>query len=180
MTSPTVPTVRNIWEAEELAEYFPAVLTVGPHRRDVQNFDHPDHTVISFEDCWIEGDAYGPKRHHVESIVTFGVDHPDSVLVHCHKGVSRSTAAAITLLLATGVDPDRAVAEVRSAHPRGRSFYPNPVMVKYAAELFRVPELPAIVEEYEYWSKPATLRNADGTARTLDTRHETRLDRTEW
>jgi predicted protein tyrosine phosphatase len=61
-----------------------------------------------------------PQRHHIEELLAFGrtlgagVYAEPHILVHCHMGISRSTAAA-TLLLAEAEPerhPDEIVAEI--------------------------------------------------------------------
>lgn len=63
----------------------------GPHRRTVWRF----HDVIGEHSGMVP-----PQPADVEAILTFGrapggIDH---LLVHCHMGISRSTAAAVILL----------------------------------------------------------------------------------
>jgi predicted protein tyrosine phosphatase len=85
----------------------PAFGSFGEHERIELRFDDiieasPDQVV--------------PSRAHVEQILAFGRDIPGGppsrphLLVHCHMGISRSTAA-LTLLLAQAC-PDRSATEV--------------------------------------------------------------------
>ena len=89
------------------------------HRRLELRF----HDVIEAGPGWI-----APERLDVEQLLSFGRDLTESrgthLLVHCHAGVSRSTAAA-TLILAQA-RPDRPADEVLQAVVRQRSHaWPN-------------------------------------------------------
>ena len=89
------------------------------HRRLELRF----HDVIEAGPGWI-----APERLDVEQLLSFGRDLTESrgthLLVHCHAGVSRSTAAA-TLILAQA-RPDRPAEELLQAVVRQRSHaWPN-------------------------------------------------------
>jgi predicted protein tyrosine phosphatase len=89
------------------------------HRRLELRF----HDVIEAGPGWI-----APERLDVEQLLSFGRNLTESrgthLLVHCHAGVSRSTAAA-TLILAQA-RPDRPAEEVLQAVVRQRSHaWPN-------------------------------------------------------
>ena len=89
------------------------------HRRLELRF----HDVIEAGPGWI-----APDRLDVEQLLSFGRDLTEArgthLLVHCHAGVSRSTAAA-TLILAQA-RPDRPAEEVLQAVVRQRSHaWPN-------------------------------------------------------
>ncbi|NBB71846.1 MAG: protein-tyrosine-phosphatase [Alphaproteobacteria bacterium] len=64
-----------------------------PHRRVVHRFDDVLGAV---------GDAAPPEVGHVDAILRWGdvlaAEAAGHVLVHCHAGVSRSTAAAVMLM----------------------------------------------------------------------------------
>ena len=83
------------------------------HRRLELRF----HDVIEAGPGWI-----APERRDVEQLLTFGRDLTEArgthLLVHCHAGVSRSTAAA-TLILAQA-RPDRPAEEALKAVVRHR------------------------------------------------------------
>lgn len=63
----------------------------GPHRRTVWRF----HDIVTERP-----DQQAPQAGDVEAILTFGreVRGIDHLLVHCHMGISRSTATAVILM----------------------------------------------------------------------------------
>ena len=72
-----------------------AFAAYDPHHRLTMRF----HDIIGPWPGWEP-----PERHHVEALVEFGGELDDAgenlshLLVHCHAGISRSTAAMATLL----------------------------------------------------------------------------------
>jgi len=48
--SSLLPTVRNLEEAREICGEFASVLTVGPEDFEVDDFGHPAHKVVTFDD----------------------------------------------------------------------------------------------------------------------------------
>jgi predicted protein tyrosine phosphatase len=139
----TPPTVRNLAEAKQLARDFPAVLTVGPRPKEVK-FRHRNHLVVPVSDVVDPGHWDAPTAAHVQQIIDFGLVNDGPMLVHCHMGISRSSAAAITVLLARGVDAESAVRTLAHLHPKDRQFVPNDLIIAGAAELLGVPELPEL------------------------------------
>lgn len=144
-----LPTVRNLQEAKVLNDDFPAVLTVGPRPQEVL-FGHDNHMVQTFGD--VSRDSWqAPKKFHVEEIVQFGLDNEEDILIHCHAGMSRSTSSAIGILLARGVDAETAVSGLRRIHPQDRPFIPNPIIIGFLSDMFKVHDLRKIVKHYEWW-----------------------------
>lgn len=105
----------------------------GQHHRTTLRF----HDIIDPEDSRIL-----PAPEHVQAILRFGSDLLGSstdrqdghLLVHCHMGVSRSTAAMISLLaqIHPGEDEDRLFARLREIRPQA---WPNSLMITYADDL---------------------------------------------
>ncbi|MFC6789250.1 tyrosine phosphatase family protein [Methylobacterium komagatae] len=101
----------------------------GVHRR----------TTLFFHDCLGPGtDKHGtvlipPERSDVDAILAFGRDLGDAshVLVHCHYGLSRSTAALLMLFAQeeTGTD---ATALVERLHALREPAWPNARMIAFA------------------------------------------------
>ena len=105
----------------------------GQHHRTTLRF----HDIID-----PEASRLLPMPEHVGEILRFGSDLMKSsgdredghLLVHCHMGVSRSTAATLTLLAQThpGEDEDRLFARLREIRPQA---WPNSLMITYADDL---------------------------------------------
>ncbi len=104
----------------------------GPHKRLTLHFDD----IIAPT----PGMAL-PERHHVEALVEFGkglaaaVDDPlHHLLVHCHAGISRSTASMAILLAEARPETDEDVlfAHIREIRPQA---WPNSCMIGLADDL---------------------------------------------
>src|SRR3546814_602215 len=105
----------------------------GPHHR----------TTLHFNDIIeaIEG-RVAPTPADVAEILRFGADiqassserEENHLLVHCHMGVSRSTAAMLTLLAQAYPEEgeERLFTRLREIRPQA---WPNSLMVGYADEL---------------------------------------------
>jgi predicted protein tyrosine phosphatase len=121
------------------------------HVLSILDPDHPDpeafgsydphrRTILRFHDI-IEPIAgmILPEPEHVEAVLRFGdelaQEHPGRVeghlLVHCHMGVSRSTAAMLTLLAQTHPEEseDRLFERLVEIRPQS---WPNSRMVEFA------------------------------------------------
>lgn len=78
-----------------------------------------------------------PNPSHVETILDFGAaidsEAPSRLLVHCHMGVSRSTAAmaAIMAQAQPDKDEDRIFEMLREIRPQA---WPNSLMIQFADE----------------------------------------------
>lgn len=107
-----------------------------------QRFDSHHRTTLTFHDIIepIDGKLM-PGPEDVGDILRFGEALAASrderaeghLLVHCHMGVSRSTAAMLALLAQVhpGEAEDRLFARLREIRPQA---WPNSVMVGYADE----------------------------------------------
>lgn len=133
--------IVNIEEAAELAAEFDTVITAGPTADEVAAyFTHPDHLVVEFHDT-IHRSWGGPSRADVRTILEFAATRVDrSILIHCHAGMSRSTAAAIAILTSWGLAPDVAFEHARGARPaeaidEDRLFVPNALLLSHADAL---------------------------------------------
>lgn len=118
-------TVRNIREAAQLCHEYDSVLTAGPDLSEVRHFGHPDHKVVSFDD--ITGGFGAPTYEHVAEMLDWGKTR-NNILVHCHAGISRSTATAWGISIAHGHDPKEAIASLYEAHPVTYGFWDDPMI----------------------------------------------------
>lgn len=75
-----------------------------PRPESLDGYAGISHRLLNFDDVIDEYPGFdAPQYHHVEQILDFGTDMrghagPPHLLVHCHAGISRSTAAAAILL----------------------------------------------------------------------------------
>jgi predicted protein tyrosine phosphatase len=122
-----------------------AFLDFPPHRREALRFDD----VIA-----PTPEAVAPSPDHVAQLLAFGRDVEVAgefahLLIHCHAGVSRSTASAALLLAQE--DPARPIeaifAEIARQRPRA---WPNLLILEYGERaLGRVGEIvPAVAAQY--------------------------------
>ena len=100
----------------------------GPHRRVVYRFD--DVVEVGF--------GYtAPTQRDVTAILEFGRElldePPEQLLIHCHAGVSRSTATAAILMAQNNAGREREVfEELDRVRPRS---WPNALMLSIADAL---------------------------------------------
>jgi predicted protein tyrosine phosphatase len=123
-----------------------------PHHRLTLRF----HDVIGPWPGW-----EAPERHHVEALVAFGEELDQAgenlshLLVHCHAGISRSTAAMATLLARhTPLGEEEAIfTRIRAIRPIA---WPNSRMVGFADDVLgRGGRLSAALGEHYRLQAPA-------------------------
>jgi predicted protein tyrosine phosphatase len=103
-------------------------------------FDPPRHRLtLRFHDVILPHPDYvRPTRADMEKVLEFGRTLPGGdpahLLVHCHMGISRSTAAATAILLQAhpGLDEDEALAHIHSIRAKA---WPNSLMMSHADAL---------------------------------------------
>lgn len=138
-----LPTVRNLYETALIGDQFGAVLTSGPEQSEV-NFGLDNHRVWTFHDT--SHIRTGPQLYQVEEMVFWGAEQED-LLVHCHAGMSRSTATAWGVAIARGLDAYDSLVALREAHPfdytdqEKRWFCPNSLLVEHLQVVFNDPRL---------------------------------------
>ena len=110
-----------------------------PEPEDFKLYPAHERLTLRFHDILAPVDGLvAPEREHVAQILDFGRDcaghSARGLLVHCHMGLSRSTAATVALLLLA--DPaageDEALAEVAKLRPQA---WPNSRIIAFADEL---------------------------------------------
>jgi predicted protein tyrosine phosphatase len=100
--------------------------------------DQANHLEIAMSDEDEPTRPGAPTRGQVEAILAFGRSLPDdaTLIVNCHGGICRSTAAALALLTQKlGADQagiDDAVRHLRASRPRAM---PNSLITRFADEL---------------------------------------------
>ncbi len=103
------------------------------HHRTILRF----HDIINPRDGWIM-----PQPEHVEAVLRFGDDVAHGrdgqveghLLVHCHMGVSRSTAAMLTLMAQANPGEDEDSLFERLAEIRSQA-WPNSCMIAFADDM---------------------------------------------
>src|ERR1700679_2756977 len=108
-----------------------------PEPAAFQAYDPHFRATLRFHDA-IESDqdVLLPQRGDVEAILTFGRDASEAggLLIHCHAGISRSTAAMLMILAqAHPHEPEDELAE-RLLNTRPQA-WPNSRMITFADEL---------------------------------------------
>lgn len=105
--------------------------------------DYPPHErlLLRFHDVIAPAPGLiGPTMEDMEKLLEFGRTLPDGnpshLLVHCHMGVSRSTAAMAALLLQAHPDADEDVL-LRHISLIRRQAWPNSVMIGHADALLK-------------------------------------------
>jgi predicted protein tyrosine phosphatase len=93
----------------------------------------PIHKVLRFHDIESRRDPHPPLRHHVRAGLAFARRHAGRrLLIHCHAGVSRSTALAYAILVhRAGPDCDEARVLERILELRPQAC-PNRLVVRHA------------------------------------------------
>jgi predicted protein tyrosine phosphatase len=135
--------VANIIEAEATCHDYDTLITVGPKASEVQ-WGHPNHFVRTFVD--VTSGKYAAKLADVASVLKYVRTRQGTLLVHCHKGESRSTAMALGILIQSGMSVTDANDTLIASHPQGRGFTPNLLMLAHIEQLLHAPGL---VERYD-------------------------------
>lgn len=136
---------------DELAEHGSRAVThvlslIDPNWPEItgfQGYGAHRRTTLRFHDVIEPGPGLiPPTQEHVAEILAFGAELASEteavaerhLLVHCHMGISRSTAAMLTLL--AQVHPreaeDELYARLRQMRPQA---WPNSLMIGYADEI---------------------------------------------
>ena len=128
-----------------------AFAAYDPHHRLTLRF----HDIIGPWPGW-----QAPQREHVEALVEFGQeldsagDKLSHLLVHCHAGISRSTAAMATLLARhTPVGEEEGIFQrIREIRPIA---WPNSRMIGFADDILgRGGQLNGALREHYRWQAP--------------------------
>jgi predicted protein tyrosine phosphatase len=98
----------------------------------------PDHLIRWFHDVDAPADwTTAPTEEDFAAILAFadGLQAGDRLLVHCHAGISRSTAAAITILMQRGMPHTEALRVVQAVRPQ---LWPNSLIIAMADRHFNL------------------------------------------
>ena len=98
-------------------------------------FDAHSRITLRFHDAIEPGDKIVlPQFAHVEAILTFGREMRGHLLIHCHAGISRSTAA-MTMILAQASPRESEDAIVERLVRIRPQAWPNLQMITFADKL---------------------------------------------
>lgn len=131
-----------------MCHIFPAVITAGPTRREVQDFNHHNHFVRTFDD--VSRGLFAPSITDVEAMLKFAEQNNENILVHCHAGMSRSTGTAWGIAIQRGYNPFEAYDMLKENHPEGRMFWPNDAIVSALEKIFGVTGLSQYNDENHF------------------------------
>ncbi len=133
-------TVTNLHEAEYIIDSGWATRIISVLMQDVPlagshhlhlKFDDVETLVPVFsgEDCIL------PQKQHLLQLLKFTEDlsDDDKVLVHCLQGKSRSTAAAIAILIQHGMSHEDAYLQIASIRPK---LSPNKLLIQFIDDHF--------------------------------------------
>ena len=149
MSEQTATRRLTICGLQELCTFQDAAVThvlsiLDPGYPDPDDFSaYPPHQrlTLRFDDLLDPQPGMAlPQHDHMEQLLEFGrgltlADDPlRHLLIHCHAGVSRSTASMVTLLAEARPDADEDLlfAEIRSIRPQA---WPNSLMVGMADDI---------------------------------------------
>lgn len=112
-------------------------------------FRRSNHLILNFDDIDDDRVPGCPKLHHIQRILDFtkNLTNDDSLLVHCHAGICRSTAAAIGILVQHGVPPSTALQKIKAIRPL---LWPNLLVCKLFDEALGRDDIEPIVKEYNF------------------------------
>ena len=130
------------------------ISTLGPE--DICYNKGECHLRLTFHDT--EDDAapfLPPTRDHIDQILAFTAELPEDadVMIHCHAGISRSTATAIGVCCQQGMAPADALEHVKQLREptlgRGYKVLPNRLMIRFFDEALGLEgELIKVVSDY--------------------------------
>ncbi|MEQ8391230.1 MAG: protein-tyrosine-phosphatase [Thalassospira sp.] len=176
-----LPTHRNHGVSHVLS-------VLDPDREDPAIFsDYAPHerTILRFHDVIDDKEGRpAPIKANVEAILEYGEGLKNSreerrdghLLVHCHMGVSRSTAAMITLMAQCEPDRDEdsIFTTIRAIRPIA---WPNSVMIAFADEMLdRKGRLTAALHRH-YAAQLARDKMFEGWMTDLERRREVEFGR---
>jgi predicted protein tyrosine phosphatase len=108
--TPTIPggpiEITGVRRAQRIKRKFEAVISIEApgirwgDRLRFHRHPHPAHLVLSFEDLdQPHPPIFTANEGHVETALNFARERPDAtLLIHCHAGISRSTAIALAII----------------------------------------------------------------------------------
>ncbi|MEI9932065.1 MAG: protein-tyrosine phosphatase family protein [Rhizomicrobium sp.] len=114
-----------------------SLLSSGYMIETPRDFAADRHLRLAMHDIADEGMPESPSSVHIERLIDFGREWNASapMIVHCWAGISRSTAAAYTLLC-DRAGPGHELDIARTLRMRAPHAQPNKLLVKFATKLW--------------------------------------------
>lgn len=121
--------VSSLARAEELAKDWATIVVslIDPDLKELPNFQANFSMSIVMNDVEVSSHAWSPKHDDIAGIFQL-VQPQDNVLVHCHAGISRSTALGLGLWVKAGKTIDEAVKLVYADRP---NMSPNKLILQH-------------------------------------------------
>ncbi len=110
-----------------------------PDPEDFSRYTPHRRTLLRFHDVVEPNPAYPetPDHKQVEALLRFGeetrTDAAEHVLIHCHAGVSRSTASAVILM--SQFNAGKEIEAFRALHEIRPRCWPNSWLIRLADEI---------------------------------------------
>jgi predicted protein tyrosine phosphatase len=133
--------ITDMYEAREIANDYDFVISVfDPNKRAIFRLDHNKHFVAKFWDTEHPNEMeWSEMSSEVRSILSWvknqDIKDETKVLVHCHAGVSRSSALAWLILIQSGVEWTQAF---QSLFKNRSQIWPNKVVMSLGAEFLNL------------------------------------------
>lgn len=134
-------TISDIEQAENIIKKWAtkAIGLIDPEYRDAVP-PRENYLQIYFHDCTpmdeidVKNKGILPNKNDIDKILQFSstFTENDKVLIHCHAGISRSSAIAISIFAQHGMEPFEAFYAAERIRPE---MYPNGLILRYADEL---------------------------------------------
>lgn len=101
-----------------------------------QSFDTSSHITLYCDDVLDKDAVNAPTYDMVLNYLKWGQNFTDyKAIVHCHAGISRSTAMAIGILVYNGMSIDDAIDDITTQRP---GLCPNPVISGYCDDIMNL------------------------------------------
>ncbi len=123
--------VREEWPTKVVSLVDPTTKREWLQPSENHHIERFDDISVVFKD---EHPYVLPSIEAVARVLEFTKDltNQDKLLVHCHAGISRSTAMAIAIACQFGLDPERAFKFVEEVRP---VMFPNSLIILHADEV---------------------------------------------
>ena len=115
------------------ATHWISLLDHDDRHPSMPRLDHVKRLLLNCDDQMQATDPHAPTRDQVQQILDFTRNLTDAtIVVNCFAGVSRSTAAALAILVQHHGSIDHAVDLLRLIRPQAM---PNPVISQFADDI---------------------------------------------